>query len=121
MNKVNEFESGPELDARVARILGWEVRRPSDDLPYQGKRAESEVFATLPAFSSSHEAAARIKEFLYDKDVLFDASYIPFEDGELRVDFYTIDLENGATANSEPLALCRFLVKLDEEDVINGD
>lgn len=129
MTEASAMEAGAELDRRVARILGWRHRDPPnmsseswyppwpEDDPPQGKAWMQLGREDPPEFSVSHEAAARIKQHLRER--------IPFEvlHGDMIRCIY-VPPEPGSyshvqgIAESEPLALCRFLVRLDEEDVI---
>lgn len=126
MAEYDNLEADPELDARVAGILGWEVRRIDGPFDYEGKRQASEVWASLPNFSTSHEAAALIKEFLRDQDISIQINWWTENKEPSAPAYVAVDMAGGITeylevAGTEPLALCRFLVRLDDEGVINDE
>lgn len=103
--QFGELEAGRELDHVVADIVGWEQLSPVHE---------------PPEFSVSHEAAACVKQFLRDQGREFIVYHTP---EHVAVEWGWLDEHHFGTveAESEPLALCRFLARLDNEGVLNNE
>lgn len=118
---MTQQEAGAALDAKVARILGWEVEVQDiddDGIPLAVSLSrDDEWLPELPEFSVSHEAAAQIKQFLSHQEIFIEIQ-------STRTGWVVRTAGHGkhkVKAGSEPLALCRFLARLDSEGVLDHD
>lgn len=119
MVKAQQIEPGPELDVRIAEIIGGQLGKSIHTNGNSVFFNHGPVGCFHPS-RGDHSSAVLIKSFLQNHDPPIHFKVEFDTDGTVKVYRDYRPRPMAVHAGSEPLSLCRFLIKLDEEGVLDA-